>query len=97
MSVANPFARLEAISRGEASVCITCAFVCCAGRVAGEHGPCLPSCESHQVTFGPTASQPVMGERVPKLVRVEIWQADRAAALLDHLVHAARGQSALWT
>ena len=86
---------LEPVARGKASVGIPRAFVGCARRVAGEHRACLPAGEAHQVTLRTAAGQPVMRERVPKLVGVKLGKADLVAPVLDHLVDAARRESTL--
>lgn len=70
-------------------------FVGCAGRVASEHAARLPAGEAHQVTFGAAAGEPVMGERVPELVRVKLGEPDLGAPVIDHLVSTARCESAL--
>src|SRR5262249_55272451 len=86
---------LEAVSGGEASMGVAGAFICGTGRIAGEHGSRFPASETHQVALGAAAGEPVVRERVPKLVRVKIGQTDSAAPFLDHLVDAACRQSAL--
>ena len=48
------------------------AFVGRARRIPSQHRPRLPSREPHQVTLRPAIGQPVMRERVPQLVRVQI-------------------------
>lgn len=48
------------------------AFVRGTGRVTSEHRPRLAPGQPHQIALRPAISQPVMRERVPQLVRVQI-------------------------
>jgi len=63
---------LEPVSWGKTPMGIACAFICRASRVARQHRPRFPAREAHQVTLRAAVGQPVMRERVPKLMRVEI-------------------------
>jgi hypothetical protein len=86
---------LEPVARGQTSVRVAGAFVCCARGVAGEHGARLPAGEAHQIALRAAAGQPIMRERVPELMRMKIGKADLGTSVLDHLVDAARRDSAL--
>ena len=68
---------------------ITCAFVRGTSCVTGEHGPRLPPSQPHQATLRPAVCQPVMRERAPELVRVQIGKPDRGPSVFDHLIDAA--------
>ena len=86
---------LEPVTWREAPVRLPRAFIGSARRVASKHCPRLPAGEAHQVTLRSAAGQPVMRERVPELMRMKLGKPDLVTPILDHLVDAARRESAL--
>jgi hypothetical protein len=54
------------------------------GAVALEHGAGLPPGDTHQIRLGATLGQPLVGERVAELVRVERWHLRTPAGQHHH-------------
>lgn len=72
--------------RAKAAMGVTCPLICRAGRVAGEHDPCLPSGEAHEGHPRSRRLPASHGRTGAEAGEVEIGQADCAAHFLDHLV-----------
>ena len=62
---------LEPVPRAEALVGLPGAFVGRGGAVARHHGPGTPSGQPHQVALGPAGGEPLVGEGVSELVKVD--------------------------
>jgi hypothetical protein len=62
-----------------------CPLVGSAGTIPLQHVPTGPASESHEVAFLATVGEPTVSEAVPKLVRVQLWDASRPAPTTDHL------------
>jgi hypothetical protein len=86
---------LEAVAGEQAAMGVAGAFVGCACCVAGKHGPRFLAGEAHRVALRAAARKPVLGERVPQLMRLKIREPGRHASVLDHLIDAARRELSL--
>ena len=75
----------EPVSGRQAAVGLSGASVRGRGAVALQHRAGPPPGQAHQVGLSPTLGEPLMGERVTELVRMQIGQAGLAATTPQHL------------
>jgi hypothetical protein len=81
--------------RGKAAVSLSSSGVGGRSAVPLEHSAGLPIRDAHEVTFRAALGEPLVGEGVAELVRMEAWEADLGAAAAQHHAQARVSQPAV--
>ena len=79
----------------ETTVSLACPSIGCGGTIALKHRAGLPARQTHQVRLAASPGEPLVGEGVAELVRVEAGQVSLPATAIEHLHQAPLGQPAL--
>lgn len=84
---------LDSVAGGEPLVCLSCSLIGGGRPVALQHLAGSPAGQPHQVTLRPALGQPLVGERVPELVRVHTVDAGLEASAGDQSAGCATASS----
>ena len=86
--------KLESVAGAKEFVGISCALIGQCRSVASEHLGALPTSKSHQIAFLTAPIQPIMGEEMPELMRMNFADSGLNSAIFQDLIDAGVGDLA---